>query len=102
MDKMHEIAEAIIGEKLEVLPTYIKDYPPSNVNAGVYYISKSLELLAQADYFIGFTYYTLNDNYTGCRIETDVADCYDIPSISISTECGAKIILSDMYEGGLI
>ena len=101
---MHEIAEVMIGEKLEVLPTYFVDdfIAVPDINISIFYLSKTLELLAQADYFIGFSHYTLNDNYTGCRIETDVADCYDIPSIIISSEGGSRNILSDMYEGGLL
>ena len=52
-DRLHKIAEAVYGESLEVIPTYIEDNPPKCRTEGLWYLGKSIELLAQADYFIG-------------------------------------------------
>ena len=52
-DRLHKIAEAVYGESLEVIPTYIEDKPPKCRTEGLWYLGKSIELLSQADYFIG-------------------------------------------------
>lgn len=77
MKKMHKIAEIIFDQELEVIPTYIEDEPPENNNTRVWYLGKSIQLLAQADYFIGCVEYS--DFFTGCAIESDVARMYNIP-----------------------
>lgn len=101
MDKMHKLMEAILGEKLEVIETYIDEDAPNNVNAGVWYLSKSIELLAEADYFVGFGFYlSFTEKYKGCEIEAMIADHYDIPIYLISDENIAEEILSDLKEGG--
>ena len=97
---MHKMMEAIVGEELEVLPTYfIDDFDPiPDVNIGIYYLSKSLELLAQADYFIGFSYYVLEDKHVGCEIEMATAEGYGIPSVLIKDRGLVEMILEDLKE----
>lgn len=56
MEKMHKLAEIIFDQKLEVIPTYIEDNPPESSNQGIWYLGKSIELLADADYFIGVSH----------------------------------------------
>ena len=53
MEKMHKIAEIIFDQELEVIPTYINDNPPENNHEAIWYLGKSIELLAQADFYIG-------------------------------------------------
>ena len=36
MEQMHHIAEAVFGEELEVIQTYISDDPPADANRAVW------------------------------------------------------------------
>ena len=59
----------------EILESYFEDYNPSTGNVGLKYLSKSLELLADADeawFAPGW------QNARGCRIENDCAIAYGI------------------------
>ena len=99
MDKMHKLMEAILGKELEPIQTNINDEFPKEGNIGVYDLGKSISLLAEADYFIGFGYYIdLLKEYKGCEIEATVADRYGIPCYLISDETMAEEILSDLKE----
>ena len=62
--KMHKIAEAYVGEDLEVINTF----DPALKGNPLLGISRSLELMQDADYFIGPT-----DNYlwNGCYMEAE-------------------------------
>ena len=76
MEKMHKMAEIIFDQELEVLPTYIEEEPPEGTaNRGVWYLGKSIEMLAEADFFIGVGY---SDFFKGCEIECAVARSYGI------------------------
>lgn len=85
LDRLHKIAEAVYGESLEVTPTYIKDdTAPKCKTEGLWYLGKSIELLAQADYFIGIC----GDNafqYNGCTVEIDAAKLYGVPVYLVPT-----------------
>lgn len=81
MEQMHKIAEIYFDQKLEVIPTYIEDNPPKNSNQGIWYLGKSIQLLSEADYFIGIDY--SNDFFKGCVIEREVANNYGIRSITV-------------------
>lgn len=52
MMQMHNIAEAVFGEELDVIQTYIPD-PPSGTNQALWYLGESIKMLSEADYFIG-------------------------------------------------
>lgn len=52
MTQMHNIAEAVFGEELDVIQTYIPD-PPSGTNQALWYLGESIKMLSEADYFIG-------------------------------------------------
>ena len=59
----------------EILESYFEDYKPSTGNVALKYLSKSLELLADADeawFAPGW------QNARGCRIENDCAIAYGI------------------------
>jgi len=75
MEKMHAIAEIIFNQKLEVIPTYISDNPPEDVNQRIWYLGESIKRMSEADYFIGIEYSVA---FRGCNIEADVAKAYGI------------------------
>lgn len=92
-DRLHKIAEAVYGESLEVIPTYIEDNPPKCRTEGLWYLGKSIELLSQADYFIGIC----GDNawlYNGCAVEADVAKLYGMPVYLVPTNFSAPDVTS--------
>lgn len=81
MEKMHKIAEIVFEQELEVIPTYIEDNPPENNNRAIWYLGKSIQLLAQADFFIGVEYM---DFYKGCMTEREIARNYGIRSTCVN------------------
>lgn len=92
-DRLHKIAEAVFSESLEVIPTYIEDNPPKCKNEGLWYLGKSIELLARADYFIGIC----GDNawlYNGCTVEANAAKFYGIPVYLVPTNFSAPDVAS--------
>ena len=78
MEQMHKIAEIMFDQKLEVIPTYIEDAPPKDSHEGVWYLGRSIQLMAEADLFVGIYY---SECFKGCNIESDVANLYGIPSV---------------------
>lgn len=59
----------------ELIDSYFDDYKPSTGNAGLKYLAKSLELLADAD----VAYFAPGwDEARGCRIENECAIEYEI------------------------
>ena len=74
---MHKIAEIVFEQELEVIPSYIEDNPPENNNRAIWHLGKSIQLLAEADFFIGIEE---TGFYNGCRIESTIARCYNIKS----------------------
>lgn len=81
MEKMHKIAEVIFEQKLEVLPSYIEDNPPENAQQSVWFLGKSIQLLSEADFFIGVDW---NECFKGCTIERNVAMEYGIKSTFVN------------------
>ena len=82
MEQMHKIAEIVFDQPLEVIPTYIEHRPPENSNQAVWYLGKAIQLMSEADFFIGIDY---NDFFNGCMIESDVARHYCIRSTFVKT-----------------
>ena len=71
MDKMHKIAEAVFGEELEVIDTYICD--PDYNDKPLLCLGESIKRMQEADYFVG------PDRaweYHGCYIERETAYRY--------------------------
>ena len=82
MEKMHRIAEAIAGEQLEMINTWIDEEAPDFAkNAGVWYLGESITMLSYADYFVG-----VYESYMwkGCQIESLVARQYGIKMFEVS------------------
>lgn len=72
IEKMHKIAEVCVGEKLELIPSYIKEAEPQG-NEKIWYLGESIKKMAGADYFAFIDYCY---DFTGCSIERDVARYY--------------------------
>ena len=72
-------AEYFIGEPLELINSFIEDYPGEiNKSIPVWYLGKSIQFLSQADivYFGGDW-----RNARGCKIEYEIASAYGIKVI---------------------
>ena len=72
-------AEKKIGEPVELIDSFIEDYPGEiNKHIPVYYLGKSIQFLSQADiaYFGGDW-----KNARGCKIEHEIAKQYGIEII---------------------
>lgn len=82
MEQMHKLAEILCGEELEVIDSFIEENAPENSKAAVWYLGKSIQLLAQADYFVGVGY---QDFWKGCAIERQVAASYNIKCYTVDT-----------------
>lgn len=91
MEQMHHIAEAVFGEELEVIQTYISDDPPADANQAVWYLGESIKMLSEADYFIGV--YDEEKAYRGCAIENQAAKTYGIPSYTINLNYVARDVV---------
>ena len=74
---------AIDEENVEVINTYIKDEPPENSNIRLWYLGKTVELLAQADLVVFAKDWA---KARGCRVERECARIYHIPTIVIENE----------------
>ena len=80
MEKMHRIAEATFGEPLEMISSYISEDAPEAANKPIWYLGRSLQLLSEADFFIGITDAR---EISGCYVESQVAARYDIPTVLV-------------------
>ena len=72
-------AEKTIGEPLELINSFIEDYPGEiNKSIPVWYLGKSIQFLSQADivYFGGDWRIA-----RGCKIEYEIANAYGIKVI---------------------
>lgn len=90
---MHKIAEIAFGEELELIDSYIEDTPPTELNQSVWYLGKSIELLAQADYFIGVG---LLYDYHGCCIENEIAGRYGVKNLILNPH--QYVFFNDVME----
>ena len=91
MEQMHRIAEAVFGEELEVIQTYISDDPPADANQAVWCLGESIKKMADADYFIGI--YDEEKAFRGCAIENQAAKTYGIPSYIINLNYVARDVV---------
>lgn len=85
IDAMHKAAEIMFDKKLEVIQSYIEENAAEGVNAGLWYLSKSIEKMAEADYFIGCSNVVSGEGeFAGCEIERHAAIAYGIPNSCIN------------------
>lgn len=73
-----ERAKDILGEDAELIDTFIKEDPPEGCNIGLWYLAKSLELMASADIVYLAPGWT---EARGCIIEHECAVRYGIRCI---------------------
>ena len=85
IEEMHKIAEIAFGEKLEVIDSHFESGDIAVKNWSLYYLGKSIQAMADADYFIGTeSWYDDMRSFRGCDVERNVARHYDIPSILVN------------------
>ena len=82
--EMKKIAEIALGEELSLSDSYMEGTVPETTNQSIWYLGKSIEALANADYFIGIDAW--DDRWNGCVIEREIARRYGIPLIVIATD----------------
>lgn len=72
LEKMKAIAKVALGDDIEFINTIVEEKPPyTTANEAVWYLGKSIQLLAQADILMCVdTPYWLQSN--GCDVEKDV------------------------------
>lgn len=61
--------------EVEVIDSFFETNAPDNVNSGLWFLGKSLELLSEADYAYFAEGYK---NYRGCKIEHEACVQYGI------------------------
>lgn len=86
IDKMHKIAEAVVGEELELIPSYDEKFNSVKEdvkNKQIVYLGKAIQLMALADYFIGTD---MVYDFKGTEIEYDVARSYGVQMLP-SMDC---------------
>ena len=77
-EKAIDSAKKNLGDDVEVIDSYFEDYNPANGCVPLKYLSKSLELLADAD----IAYFAKGwEDARGCRIENQCAIAYGIEVI---------------------
>ena len=79
---------AIYEDNIEVINTYIKDEPPEDSNVRLWYLGKTVELLAQADIVVFAKDWA---KARGCRVERECAKIYHVPTIVIDDNNMLKI-----------
>ena len=78
-EELKNKAEKTIGESLELINSFIEDYPGEiDKSIPVWYLGKSIQFLSQADiaYFGGDW-----RNARGCKIEYEIVNAYEIKFI---------------------
>jgi len=73
----------IYKDSIDIIDTYIKKEPPEDSNVRLWYLGKTIELLAQADLVIFAPDW---QKARGCRIEHECAKIYHIPIIVVGNE----------------
>lgn len=96
MDQMRKIAEAIFDEKFEVIDTCIADNAPACNREQLWYLGKAIEMLSQADAFIGV--YDDQKGFDGCIVENYTAKLYGIPQYLVNL----SYVAPDVIERRLI
>lgn len=91
MEQMRKIAEIVFEQEFEVIDTYIKVVPETK-NVSLRRLGMSLELMGDADYYIGIQY--PDDFLRGCYMENTVARLYGIPSYLVDH----RILMPDVIE----
>ena len=83
INKAWRIAEAMVGEPLDLIDSVVKGVPYPDSNEDIWYLGESIMRLSEADYIV---IVRPHHEYNGCRVESLVAHLYGIPEISIDRE----------------
>lgn len=75
------VAKNIIEDKVKFIDSFINENAPKKINEGLWYLAKSLELMAGADVVVFAKDW---ENYRGCRLEYEAATAYGIEMIILS------------------
>lgn len=102
-EKMRQIAEAVFGEKLEAIDTFIKNDPPATNSIAIWMLGESIKRMANADYYVGIEYSgRFYRKFKGCVIENEVAEDYDVKRYMIPLEIAApdayKMLIEESNE----
>lgn len=90
IEKMHKIAEATVGEELELIDSYVPENNPEAKDEAIWHLGDAIKKMAIADYVI------IPDNnwmHNGCDIEERVARYYGIPIIAAPGEFVAPDVI---------
>lgn len=79
-ERMKRIAEAVFGEELEVIDSIVSETPPKDAKERIWYLGKSVQKIAEADFFIGIGY---SEYFLGCHMERSIAQQYGIPVFEV-------------------
>ena len=99
MNRLHSLAEIVVGEKLEAIDSYIENAPEfkdgtPESKIRLWYLGESIKKIGEADVFIGSQY---DNMYPGCYIEEETARKYGIRVIYLP-ESIVFDIMSDVEE----
>lgn len=80
MGEYKRLADAILGEETELIDSYFEgfDINKDDVNAPIYYLGKSIQKMAEADFVVFGKGWV---EARGCKIEYKVAETYNIPML---------------------
>lgn len=86
-EKMRKIAEIAFDRKFEVIPSYI--IPAGEVPEGamtpIWCLGRSIQLMSEADYYIGVNAFYDRDYHHGCEIENNIAHNYGLKSYFVDS-----------------
>lgn len=93
------IAELYFNEELLVINTWIEDEPPEYIkNERLWYLAKSLEFLAEADYCVVANVYPYGDRFESCKMEETIINEIGIPKYKVDLRAIAPDLFIDRRE----
>lgn len=92
INQLCDIAEAIFNEKFEVIDTWIAENAPASNHEQLWYLGKSIQLMSEADAFIGV--YDDQKEFAGCIVENYTAKLYDIPQYLVNIAYAAPDVIN--------
>jgi hypothetical protein len=93
-EAMRRIAEAYVGETLQVINPYEPKACESDEDS-IRCLGDSIKLMAEADYFVTFENYF---EYRGCSVENQVAALYGLKRMLVMTKVAAPDVLDKKQE----
>lgn len=101
MEKMHKLAEVMMGEKLEVIDSFVENAPEFSegtpkTEIRLWYLGESIKKMSNADVVIGCPYIGCGD-FIGCDTEFKAAQDYGKCVIRL-TEEQAYMLMPDLWD----